>query len=175
MYAGMTAGVTASFLVIQIYNRVLSDKNPMRTIAAEASRKRLEDLDRRKFNPTQVNEIKETYVDAVIYTSGFAMAYQNPEYQQNLYKAASTYLLKTWRVDEDKSIQVLSMSSALVKELSDKKQSIHPDYVKDGIAKMRVLEKESLERMKILLGSEVRLDSYRRFERKFFETEILKK
>lgn len=175
MYAGMTAGVTASFLVIQIYNRVLSDKNPMRTIAAEASRKRLEDLDRRKFNPTQVNEIKETYVDAVIYTSGFATAYQNPEYQQNLYKAASTYLLKTWRVDEDKSIQVLSMSSALVKELSDKKQSIHPDYVKDGIAKMRVLEKESLERMKTLLGSEVRLDSYRRFERKFFETEILKK
>ncbi|MGZ3804662.1 MAG: FHA domain-containing protein [Pseudobdellovibrionaceae bacterium] len=175
MYGGISTGILGSFLGLQIYNRVASDKNPMRTIAAEASRKRLEDLDRRKFNPTQVNEIKENYVDAVIYTSGFAAAYQNPEYQQNLYKAASAYLLKTWRVDEDKSIQVLSISSALIKELNDKKQSIHPDYVKEGIAKMRTLENESLERMKAILGSEVRLDSYRRFERKFFETEVLKK
>ncbi len=175
MTGGITAGIVVSFLGLHTYSRILRDKSPMRTIAAEESRKRQEDLDRRKFNPTQVTEIKDTYTDAVIYTSGFVAAYQNPVYQQKLYKAASAYLLKTWRVDEDKSIQVLSMSSALIKELNDRRQSIHPDYIKDGIAKMHALEKESLDRMKILLGSEVRLESYRRFERKFFESEILRK
>lgn len=175
MSVGITAGIMVSVLGLQTYNRVTSDKNPMRTLAAEESRRRQEDLEKRKFNPAQVRDVKDTYTDAVIYTAGYVAAYQDPDYQQKLYKAASTYLLKTWRVDEDKSIQVLSMSSALIKELSDKKQNIHPDYVKDGVQKMRNLEKESLERMKVVLGSEVRLESYRRFEKRFFETEILKK
>lgn len=175
MGAGLTAGVLLSLLSFQGYRRVQEDKNPMRTIAAEETRKRREDLERRKFNPTQVAAIKDTYTDAVIYTSGFVAVYQDPEFQQKLYKAASAYLLKTWRVDEDISIQVLSMSSALIKELHEKRQAIHPDYVKEGIGKMRALEKESLLRMKTALGSEVRLESYRRFERKFFETEVLKK
>jgi pSer/pThr/pTyr-binding forkhead associated (FHA) protein len=175
MSVGITAGVIVSILGLQTYNRITSDKNPMRTLAAEESRRRQEDLERRKFNPAQVRDVKDTYTDAVIYTAGYVAAYQDPNYQQKLYKAASTYLLKTWRVDEDKSIQVLSMSSALIKELNDKKQNIHPDYVKDGVQKMRNLEKESMERMKVVLGSEVRLESYRRFEKRFFETEILKK
>jgi len=175
MYVGITAGVMVSFLGLQTYNRVTTDKNPMRTIANEESRRRQEDLERRKFNPAQVRDVKDTYTDSVIYTAGYVAAYQDPEYQQKLYKAASAFLLKTWRVDEDKSIQVLSMSSALIKELNDKKGAIHPDYVKDGIQKMRNLEKESMDRMKTVLGSEVRLESYRRFEKKFFETEILKK
>ncbi|WP_413289825.1 FHA domain-containing protein [Bdellovibrio sp. HCB337] len=175
MGAGVAAGIIASILGVQGYNRIQNDKNPMRTIAAEETRRRQEDLEKRRFNPAQVNDVKETYVDAVIYTNGYVAAYQDADYQQKLYKAASAYLLKTWRVDEDKSIQVLSMSSALIKELSEKKASIHPDFVKDGIAKMRNLEKESTDRMKTVLGSEVRLESYRRFERKFFETEILKK
>jgi pSer/pThr/pTyr-binding forkhead associated (FHA) protein len=172
---GITAGIAVCLLGVQGYNRIQNDRNPMRTIANEDARKRKEDLERRKFNPAQVSDVKDTYTDAVIYTSGFVAAYQDADFQQKLYKAASAYLLKTWRVDEDKSIQVLSMSSALIKELNDKRQGIHPDYVKDGIAKMRSLEKESTDRMKAVLGSEVRLESYRRFEKKFFETEVLKK
>jgi hypothetical protein len=74
-------------------------------------------------------------------------------------------------VDEDKSIQVLSMASALVKELNEKKEAIHPDFVKEGLLKMRALEKSTLDRMKVALGSEVRLESFRRFENKFYEQE----
>jgi pSer/pThr/pTyr-binding forkhead associated (FHA) protein len=168
---GMAGGLLAAFLGVRTYNAVIQDRNPMRTIANEDARKRKEDLEKRRFNPVQTNELKETYTDSVIYTKGFVDGYQETEFQKKLYKAASAYLLKTWRVDEDKSIQVLSMSSALVKELNEKRQAIHPDFVKDGILKMRGLEKQSMERMKTVLGSEVRLESYRRFERKFYEQE----
>ena len=37
---------------------------------------------------------------------------------------------------------------------------------------MRELEKKSLLRMKDVLGSEVRLESYRRFERNYFNEEV---
>jgi vacuolar-type H+-ATPase subunit E/Vma4 len=174
MTGGIVAGVALVFLGLHVRTIIAKDQNPMRTIANEESRKKKEDLERRKFNPPQVTETKDNYTDSVIYTAGYVSKYQDAEFQQKMYKAASSYLLKTWRVDEDKSIQVLSMASALVKELGEKKENIHPDFVKDGIAKMRALEKESLNRMKAVLGSEVRLESFRRFENKFYEEEAAK-
>ncbi len=171
MSVGLVCGLIAAVGGSRMYAVMTQDKNPMRTIAAEETRRRQEDLDKRKFAPVQVAELKDTYTDAVIYTKGFVDGFQDAEFQKKLYKSASAYLLKTWRVDEDKSIQVISVSSALVKELGEKRLAIHPDFVKDGILKMRELEKQTLERMKMLLGSEVRLESYRRFEKKFYEQE----
>ncbi|MNS29040.1 hypothetical protein D3C72_610330 [compost metagenome] len=80
-------------------------------------------------------------------------------------------MLKTWRVDEEKSIEVLAAAGALVKELESKRELIHPDFVKDGIAKMRGLEAQTTQRMKEILGTEVRLDSFRKFEKNFYSQE----
>lgn len=168
---GLVCGFATAVIGLRTYETMTADKNPMRTIAAEETRRRKEDLEKRKFSPLQVAEVKDNYTDSVIYTRGFVEGFQDADFQKKLYKAASSYLLKTWRVDEDKSIQVISMSSALVKELSEKRQGIHPDFVKDGVNKMRELEKQTMERMKVLLGSEVRLESYRRFEKNLYEQE----
>lgn len=83
-------------------------------------------------------------------------------------------MLKTWRVEEEKAIEVISISISLVKELQDRRGKIHPDYVKDGIQKMRDLEKDTLGRLKATLGSEVRVQSYKKFEAQFFTSEIKK-
>lgn len=170
---GIVAGLVLTFGGQYIYNIVNKDRNPMQTMVQEESRRRAEDLARRRFNPQQTSELRDSYTDSVIYTSDYVHAYLDPQFQQKLYKATSSYLLKTWRVDEDKSIQVLSMASALVKELSERKQGIHPDFVKEGVGKMRALETDSMNRMKDVLGSEVRVESFRRFERKFYEQEVL--
>ena len=173
MSTGVVCGLAVAIVGMRTYETMTRDKNPMRTIAAEETRRRQEDLEKRKFSPVQVAEVKDTYTDAVIYTRGFIEGFQDADFQKKLYKSASAYLLKTWRVDEDKSIQVISMSSALIKELSEKRQVIHPDFVKDGVLKMRELERQTLERMKVILGSEVRLESYRRFEKKLYEQESM--
>jgi len=94
------------------------------------------------------------------------------EFQQRLYKASAQYLLKTWRIEEEKSLQVLSAANALVKELQDRKVKIHPDYIKEGIEKMRLFENQTVARMKDILGSEVRLESFRRFEKNFYREEV---
>lgn len=169
--SGVAAGLALTFAGQYVYNIVVRDRSPMQTMVQEESRRRQEDLARRRFNPPQTPELRDSYSDSVIYTTDFVRAYLDPQFQQKLYKATSAYLLKTWRIDEDKSIQVLSMASALVKELADKKQNIHPDFVKDGLGKMKSLETDSTNRMKDVLGSEVRLESFRRFERKFYEQE----
>ncbi|KYG61620.1 hypothetical protein AZI86_18120 [Bdellovibrio bacteriovorus] len=171
-FSGVAAGLALFFVVQVAYQKVISDNTPMQTLVQREVQSRKDDLERRRFNPPQSEELKETYTDAVIYTRNFPEVYADQEFQQKLYKSVSQYMYKTWRVEEEKSIQVLAASKAIVKELQDRRGQIHPDFVKEGIQKMRDLELESLERMKTILGTEVRVDSYRRFERNFYKEEM---
>lgn len=170
--AGLAMGALVYFVSQVAVERVSSDKAPLRTIAAAEAKKRQDDLEKRKFNPPQAEELKDSYTDSVIYTRNYPEIYLDNEFQQKLYKATANYLLKTWRIDEDRSLQVLSASNALVKELVDRKGKIHPDFIKEGLDKMHIFENQTLSRMKDLLGSEVRLESYRRFERNFYKEEV---
>jgi isochorismate synthase EntC len=154
------------------YEQMQQNQAPMQNMVEKEARKRKQDLEKRKFNPPQEDEWKDSYTDAVIYTRNFTDIYTDNEFQQKLYKASATYLLKTWRIDEQKTLQVVSATQALVKELRELRSRIHPDYVKQGIDKMHALEKESRDRMKVVLGSEVRLDSFRRFEKTLFIEEV---
>ncbi|MFV8251256.1 FHA domain-containing protein [Bdellovibrio bacteriovorus] len=169
---GLAMGAVGYFVSQIVVDRVVKDQTPMQTMVSNEAKKRQDELERRKFNPPQAEEIKDSYTDAVIYTRNYMDIYTDAQFQQKLYKAASQYLLKTWRVDEDKSIQVISSANALVKELADRKTKIHPDFIKEGIEKMRELENQTLARMKDVLGTEVRLESYRRFERNFYKEEV---
>ncbi|MGE5085654.1 MAG: FHA domain-containing protein [Bacillota bacterium] len=170
--SGLVLGGLLYFSSQVVIEKIRSDGNPLQTRAISEAKERQEDLERRRFNPTQADEVKDTYTDSVIYTRNYADIYLEQEFQRRLYKASAHYLLKTWRIDEEKSLQVLSAANALVKELQDRKSKIHPDYIKEGIEKMRLLENQTLARMKDILGSEVRLESFRRFEEKFYREEV---
>ncbi|WP_413293145.1 FHA domain-containing protein [Bdellovibrio sp. HCB185ZH] len=166
---GLAAGIVIVFAGEIALDRVRKDSNPLGTRAQQEAAARAADLERRRFNPPQVDEMKDSYTDAVIYTRNFTATYGDNEFQQKFYKAASQYLLKTWRIDEDKSLQVLAAANATVKELQERRNKIHPDFIKDGIEKMRAFEKENVTRMKDILGSEVRLESFKRFEKNFYK------
>lgn len=171
---GLLMGLAAFFVTEKVYRKVQRDQNPMQTRVDNETKQRQKELEKRRFNPPQSDELKSSYVDAVIYTRGFVEKFTAEDFQQRLYKEASQYMLKTWRLDEDKTLQVLSAANALVKELAEKKAKIHPDFVKDGLDKMKQLETETLERMKTILGSEVRLESFRRFEHNFYNDDVQK-
>lgn len=166
---GLIGGAALLFGAQKVIEKVAQNQTPFQTLVSMEAQQRQEDLEKRRFNPAQVAEIKETYTDAVIYTKNFVSLYTAPEFQKKLYKAVSQYLLKTWRINEDKSIQVLAVSSALVTSLEGKRQNIHPDFIKDGIQKMRNQEAEVIAQMKVILGSDVRVESYRKFERDFYK------
>lgn len=138
--------------------------SPIQHKIGTAIEQQRQDLERRKFNPPQTRDFKMNHTDNVIYTEGFASVYQNDDFQDALLAEAAPYLLRTWRVDEDKAIQLLAMNSAMVKGLVDKRENIHPDFVNASIEKMRAFEKESQAKMAELLGSQVRFESFRKFE-----------
>ncbi|MGZ3769074.1 MAG: FHA domain-containing protein [Bdellovibrio sp.] len=170
--SGLVMGAALYFAGQYVYERVRHNQAPLQAMVNREAKSRQEDLERRRFNPPQAPEIRDNYTDSVIYTQNFVNQYTDPKFQQKLYKAVSQYMLKTWRVDEDKSIQVLALSNSLVKGLEERRQKIHPDFVKDGIEKMHALETETIANMKQILGTEVRVESYLTFERNFYKTNV---
>jgi hypothetical protein len=138
-----------------------------RKVASEAQARK-NDLLARRFNPPKEQDLKGTYRDAVIYTNGFVETYTNDEFQKKWTKAATKHLLKLWKVDEDSSLQALSISLTLVRGLQERKEKLHPDFLKDGLQKMKDVENEALKRMADVLGSSVRVESLKRFEKEFF-------
>lgn len=167
----MALGLALGVLIIVGLQR-LDEKygdSPIDRVVASAVDAAKADLEKRKFNPPQTSEVRNNYVDSVIFTKGFTETYLDPKFQEAWNKAATMYLLKTWRLDEDSSTKALATAAALVKDLSEKRENIHPDFVKQNVAKMRNTEKEAVARLKTELGGEVRLESFKRFERKFFE------
>ena len=153
----------------RLYHQVKAGNAPMKNKIAAAAEERKLDLERRKFNPAQSRELKSSYQDAVIYTEGFAQTYASDDFQRKFLTAATAYLIKTWRTDEDKVIQLLATSTTLVRALSERKEAIHPDFIPQGLDKMKELETDAVARMRTILGTQVRLESFRKFERDFYE------
>lgn len=166
---GATMGIVAAFGGYKINSIVQNEVSPLQRQVNAAQEARKADLEKRKFNPPQTKEVRQSYTDSVIYTQDFVVKYQGEEFQRKLLAAATPFLLKTWRVDEEKVIQLLAATSALVKTLGERRDAIHPDFIPQGIEKMKDLEAETNTRLRQILGSQVRLDSYKKFERKFFE------
>ena len=140
----------------------------MKTAAVEDAKRRAEDLERRKFNPPQTDELRETYADTVIYTRDFVGNYLNQGFQDKWLKSATNYLLKQWRIEEDRTIEILAAVNTLIKTLEEKKLKIHPDFIQEGLNKMNELETESTTKLKEMLGSEVKFEAFRRFEKRFY-------
>ncbi len=90
------------------------------------------------------------------------------KFQHEWLKAASDYLLKQWRIEEEKTISILSAVNTMIKSLDEKKQAIHPDFIQEGLKKMNDLEAESTAKIKDILGSQVKLEAFRRFEKRFY-------
>ncbi len=94
--------------------------------------------------------------------------YLDEEFQRKWLRAATSYLLKQWRIEEEKTIEILGSVNSLIKTLDEKRQSIHPDYIEDGLAKMNELEMKSASHLKDMLGSEVKYQAFRRYEKRFY-------
>lgn len=171
--SGFAVGLVlmGGFHVISEQMRTRSISRVLATESAERDKARVA----AGFNPPQDRVVREEYVDSVIYTLDFSKLYANSDIQDRWVREAKDYFYKTWRVDEQETIKVLSMAKTLVKTLEDKRQKIHPDFVKENILKMRELEAETVAKIKDVLGTEVKFSAFKKFEMKFFKEELEKR
>lgn len=171
---GFMIGAVCIGILQGAYFKVANNLNPVKDLIAEQAEEAKKDLAAKKFSPKREPEVKDSYVDLVLYTDQFNELYLNPEFNERFGKATIEYLLRTWRIEEEKSIQVVAMSKTLVKTLVEKKDSVRTDFLEQGLQKLKDTESETESKIAEILGSQVKYESYRKFERKFFRDELEK-
>ncbi|OYZ18979.1 MAG: hypothetical protein B7Y39_12765 [Bdellovibrio sp. 28-41-41] len=174
MVMGFVIGAISIGILQAGYFKVSNNLNPVKDLIAEQAAEAKKDLDAKKFNPKREPEVKDSYVDLVLYTDQFYEMYLSPDFNERFGKATMEYLLRTWRIEEEKSIQVVAMSKTLVKTLHEKKDSIRTDFLEQGMTKLKETESETESKIVEILGSQVKYESYRKFERKYFRDELEK-
>ncbi len=174
MVMGFVIGAISIGILQAGYFKVSNNLNPVKDLIAEQAAEAKKDLDAKKFTPKREPEVKDSYVDLVLYTDQFYEMYLSPDFNERFGKATMEYLLRTWRIEEEKSIQVVAMSKTLVKTLHEKKDSIRTDFLEQGMTKLKETESETESKIVEILGSQVKYESYRKFERKYFRDELEK-
>jgi pSer/pThr/pTyr-binding forkhead associated (FHA) protein len=173
----VSLGLAIGFFTMFGYNFIssrLDNKNLQKVLAAEqAERDRLRKAAR--YNPEQDYEVRDNYADSVIYTKDFSTLYEDPQVQERWVREAKDYFFKNWRVDEQKTIELLAAAKTLVKTLDEKRQNIHPDFVTENLQKMRELEDESVLKMKEIIGTDVKFSAFKKIEKKFYTNEITRR
>lgn len=167
---GALTGIACGLVGEHVYLLMQSENSPMARRVAAAQEERAADLAQRKYDPPMSTDYKSTYVENVVKTTGFVTTYTSDDFQKKFMKALTPYMLKTWKVDEDKTFQVIGIASSLVTLLSQKRANIHPDFVEKQLSVMRTDETDAINRMRTLLGSQVRVESFKKFEKQFYET-----
>jgi hypothetical protein len=101
--------------------------------------------------------------------------YSDDDVQARWVKVATQYMYKQWKVDEEKTVEAISMLRTLVQVLESQRQKIHPDFVQQGRKKMDEHEEQTIQKVREVLGTAVKFEAYRRLEMKFISDELGKK
>jgi pSer/pThr/pTyr-binding forkhead associated (FHA) protein len=147
----------------------------LNAVLAKEQSQRSEELAARKYQPAQDLRVRETYADSVIFTQNFVQIYSDDDVQARWVKVATQYMYKQWKVDEEKTVEAISMLRTLVQVLESQRQKIHPDFVQQGRKKMDEHEEQTIQKVREVLGTAVKFEAYRRLEMKFISDELGKK
>ena len=128
--------------------------------------------ERPKFKPEQDLEYRDTYVESVIYTSKFTEIYLDEAIHDKWFKYITDYMFQTWRVPEEKTIEVSAIAKSLVESLKEKSASIDAKFAEKSVEALKVAEAEAIQRMADALGTQVKYEAFKRKEREFFEPYI---
>lgn len=170
MSKGFAAGIIVLFIGNLAYKKLNIDpvQLELARIAAENKAKDSEN----RFIPTKTDKYFDNYVESTLYTERFADVYLDRKNQQEWVNYATKYFLRQWKVDEEKVIQVISNSNALVQNVIDDLPTMKKSKLKADLAKLKELEEESIKNQAEILGSNVKYEAYKKLEREFFGSKL---
>ena len=167
---GFAAGLVVVFALNLGYKKLNVDpvQLELARIAAENKAKDSEN----RFIPIKTDKYYDTYLETTLYTDRFSEVYLNEKNQQEWVNYATKYFLRQWKVEEEKVIEVISNSNALVQNVITEMPNLKKSKLKTDLAKLKELEEESIKNQAQILGSNVRYEAYKKIEREFFQSKL---
>lgn len=124
--------------------------------------------EKNKYVFEQTDTYYDNYVQNTLNNKSFYSNYMNKENQQQWMAKATKYMLKKWKISEEKTIEVISGSKALVQTIEDARNDFTKTGFKKKYEKLVQLENDLIEKHGQRMGSAVRYEDYKRLEKDFF-------
>lgn len=167
---GFAAGLVVVFSLNFVYQKLNVDPVQLE-LARLAAENKARDVENR-FVPNKTDKYYDTYLETTLYTDRFSEVYLNEKNQQEWVNYATKYFLRQWKVEEEKVIEVISNSNALVQNVMTEMPNMKKSKLKTDLAKLRELEDEYVKNQAQILGSNVRYEAYKKIEREFFQSKL---
>jgi len=140
-----------------------------KSVAQIIAERRAHELASKKvFNPPQTEELGATYTDRVLYTKDYVgLKLKTDNYKQwavNL----EDYMFREMGLPEQVTSNFVIAETRLIRELQQQREGINPNFVEEGIARMRSVEEQAMAELKGKIGGDVAFDKIREYEKKFF-------
>ncbi len=123
---------------------------------------------RPRYVPEQTDDYKDTYTDNVLYTRHYVTVELDPQFRQRWILGLSDHLLLKLNLKEDVLVPFIAKESTLIQELSQLKESIHPQLVEEGIQGMREVESRFVSEIKPLFKTNRQYNEFVKFKKEFF-------
>ncbi len=167
---GFVAGLIAVSASTAIYKRLNTD--PVQEELARMNIQRKQREIENQFVPEKVNKYFNSYVESTLYTQNFTEVYLDEDIHQEWVKFASKHFLRQWKVEEEKVIQVISNSKALVQNVNEAKATLKKSRITADLAKLKAQEEDSVKGQSRILGTMVKYEAYKKLEREFFTQKL---
>lgn len=122
------------------------------------------------FSPELSIGYKSSFTDNVIYTKDFIQTIEDEKFQNNWILKVHDYLVKDLELSEDMAINYISSEGALIKELSEIRKELHPQFLNQGIEKMKSLEETQLGWLKEKITNPETLEKFSNFRKEYFDS-----
>lgn len=169
LISGIAIGllITLAIFPLIIPNKKINTSNDTTTASTSI-------ITEAQFLPEQTDLWYENLTNLVIYNKHFSHWYLNPDYQSELNSFVIAQMFKLWRTEEEITVKALSQTYSLINDLEQKRLNINPDFVKQNIAKMNLLEEETQTQIEKLLGSRIRYESFLKIQKEFYNSRLSK-
>ncbi len=167
---GIAIGFAFIFCGNLIYKKLNTDpvKEELIRLAAERKQQDAQNI----FVAAKDSKYFDNYVDSTLYTLNFADTFLDDSIQQEWVGHATKYFLRQWKVEEEKVIQVISNSRALVQSIVEAEPTLKKDRITIDIAKLKALEQGYVASQAKILGTNVKYEAYKKLEKDFFTQKI---
>lgn len=151
-----------SNLIGSIGSMLSKDESASRYLASvEKARERM------FFRPEKTLNLKESFVDNILYTSNYLELVFHPDFQTEYVNRFTELFVDEYLISEERVFELMILEKNLNKDLAEMSEGLFIDEKEVGIKKMRELEVSVDEKIRSLLNSEKNYQSYKKEYRNF--------
>lgn len=121
------------------------------------------------YTPTTTPGYKATFADNILYTTDFEKIMESEPYQNDWILKVHDFIVKELELSEEVAISYISSEGTLLKEMSQARKELNPQYLDVGLKKLKDLEETHLGWLKQKITDPMKEEKFLAFRKDYFD------